>query len=87
MRATFPQRSAGDADPLCWIEHTGTPNVMHAEPILIETIAGIQNVLGADLNHTVVERAVIGLLFTGVKLSTGVAGAWQTDACRPGPNR
>lgn len=51
---------------------------MHAEPILTETIAGIQNILSADLNHIVVERAVIGLFFTGVKLSTGVAGACAT---------
>jgi uncharacterized protein len=51
---------------------------MHAEPILTETIAGIQNILSADLNHIVVERAVIGLFCTGVKLSTGVAGACAT---------
>jgi uncharacterized protein (DUF4213/DUF364 family) len=51
---------------------------MHAEPILTETIAGIQNMLSADLNHIVVERAVIGLFFTGVKLSTGAAGACAT---------
>ena len=51
---------------------------MHSEPILTETIAGIQNILSADLNHIVVERAVIGLFFTGVKLSTGVAGACAT---------
>jgi uncharacterized protein len=51
---------------------------MHAEPILTETITGIQSMLGADLNHIVVERAVIGLFFTGVKLSTGVAGACAT---------
>ncbi len=51
---------------------------MHAEPILTETIAGIQSILGADLNQIVVERAVIGLFFTGVKLSAGVAGACAT---------
>lgn len=51
---------------------------MHAGPILTETIAGIQSILSADLNHIVVERAVIGLFFTGVKLSTGVAGACAT---------
>jgi uncharacterized protein len=51
---------------------------MHSEPILTETIAGIQNILSADLNNIVVERAVIGLFFTGVKLSTGVAGACAT---------
>lgn len=51
---------------------------MPTEPILTETIAGIQHTLGADLDHIVVERAVIGLFFTGVKLSSGDAGACAT---------
>jgi uncharacterized protein (DUF4213/DUF364 family) len=51
---------------------------MPIEPILAETIAGIQRTLGADLDHIVIERAVIGLFFTGVKLSTGAAGACAT---------
>lgn len=51
---------------------------MPTEPILAETIAGIQRTLGSDLDHIAVERAVIGLFFTGVKLDTGVAGACAT---------
>ncbi len=51
---------------------------MQTEPILAETVAGIQRILGADLDHIVVERAVIGLFFTGVKLNTGIAGACAT---------
>jgi uncharacterized protein len=34
--------------------------------------------LGAELDHIAVERAVVGLFFTGVKLDTGVAGACAT---------
>jgi uncharacterized protein len=51
---------------------------MQTEPILIETIARIQDILGADLDCITVERAVIGLFFTGVKLNTGVTGACAT---------
>ena len=51
---------------------------MQTEPILAETAAGIQRILGADLDRIVIERAVIGLFFTGVKLNTGVAGACAT---------
>jgi uncharacterized protein (DUF4213/DUF364 family) len=51
---------------------------MRTEPILAETVAGIQRILGADLDRIVVERAVIGLFFTGVKLNTGIAGACAT---------
>jgi uncharacterized protein (DUF4213/DUF364 family) len=51
---------------------------MQTEPILAETIAGIRDVLGAELDRITVERAVIGLFFTGVKLNTGIAGACAT---------
>jgi uncharacterized protein len=51
---------------------------MQTEPILAETVAGIQRILGADLDHIVIERAVIGLFLTGVKLNTGIAGACAT---------
>ena len=51
---------------------------MSTEPILAETIAGIQRTLGGDLDHIAVDRAVIGLFFTGVKLDTGIAGACAT---------
>jgi uncharacterized protein len=51
---------------------------MPIEPILAETIAGIQRTLGTDLDRIALERAVIGLFFTGVKLDSGVAGACAT---------
>ncbi|MGH7094973.1 MAG: Rossmann-like domain-containing protein [Stellaceae bacterium] len=46
--------------------------------ILGETIAAIDTILGAELDHITIDRAVIGLFFTGVKLSTGHAGACAT---------
>lgn len=49
-----------------------------ATTILEETIAAIGDILGAELDHITIERAVIGLFFTGVKLSTGHAGACAT---------
>jgi uncharacterized protein len=51
---------------------------MQTEPILTETIASIQDILGADLDRITVERAVVALFFTGVKLDTGVTGACAT---------
>ena len=51
---------------------------MQTEPILTETIASIQDILGAHLDRITVERAVVGLFFTGVKLDTGVTGACAT---------
>ena len=46
--------------------------------ILAETIATIGTILGPELDEITVERAVVGLFFTGVKLSNGVAGASAT---------
>ena len=46
------------------------------KPILRETLAAISEILGPEL--LTVERAVIGLFFTGVKLSNGIAGACAT---------
>lgn len=43
-------------------------------PILTETVRQIEDVLGADLNNLTVERAVLGLFFSGVKLSNGSGG-------------
>jgi uncharacterized protein len=58
--------------------------------ILNETIAGVTDILGRELGGIVVERAVIGLFFTGVKLTGGVAGTSATprdaipgDVCCP----
>jgi uncharacterized protein (DUF4213/DUF364 family) len=46
--------------------------------ILRETLAAISEILGPALDGLTVERAVVGLFFTGVKLSNGVAGACAT---------
>ncbi len=46
--------------------------------ILAETIATIGAILGPELDTIVVDRAVVGLFFTGVKLSTGSAGCCAT---------
>jgi uncharacterized protein len=46
--------------------------------ILAETIAAVTEILGPELDEIAVERAVIGLFFTGVKLTTGHAGACAT---------
>jgi uncharacterized protein len=46
--------------------------------ILSETITAIGAILDKELDDITVERAVVGLFFTGVKLSNGVAGACAT---------
>ena len=46
--------------------------------ILEETIARIGEILGPELDEITIERAVVGLFFTGVKLSNGTAGASAT---------
>ncbi len=58
--------------------------------ILNETIGCVTDILGRELEGITVERAVIGLFFTGVKLSAGVAGTCATprdagpaDICCP----
>lgn len=63
-------------------------------PILDETVAAVTEILGPDLDGIAIERAVIGLFFTGVKLTVGrgvaVAGSCATpreaipgDVCCP----
>lgn len=42
--------------------------------ILEETIAKVREIIGEELEHIVVERAVLGLFFSGVKLNTGHGG-------------
>jgi uncharacterized protein (DUF4213/DUF364 family) len=51
---------------------------MHDQTILAETIAGIEEIVADDLDRICVERAAIGLFFTGVKLDTGAVGACAT---------
>jgi uncharacterized protein (DUF4213/DUF364 family) len=46
--------------------------------ILNETLGLIRQILGPELDAITVERVVIGLFFTGVKLSNGTAGACAT---------
>jgi uncharacterized protein (DUF4213/DUF364 family) len=53
---------------------------MHSDSrtILGETIAAIGAILGPELADIVVERVVVGLFFTGVKLTNGSAGSCAT---------
>ena len=58
--------------------------------ILAETIARVTDILGPELDRMVIERAVLGLFYTGVKLSAGTAGTCATpreaipgDVCCP----
>ena len=66
--------------------HEGTPPT----GILAETIGRVTETLGRDLDGIVVERAVLGLFYTGVKLTAGTAGTCATpreaipgDVCCP----
>src|SRR3984893_16926979 len=47
-------------------------------PILHETLETIAETLGAERDRITVERAVVGVFFTGVKLDNGIAGACAT---------
>jgi uncharacterized protein (DUF4213/DUF364 family) len=60
---------------LCY-KHRGIDVVNSS--ILTETVAAVTDILGPELDGIAVERAVIGLFFTGVKLTTGHAGACAT---------
>ena len=51
---------------------------MPASTLLSETIDRIATCLGPDRDHLAVERVVVGLFFTGVKLSDGSTGACAT---------
>jgi uncharacterized protein (DUF4213/DUF364 family) len=46
--------------------------------ILDDTIATIGAVLGSELERIMIDRVVVGLFFTGVKLDNGIAGASAT---------
>jgi uncharacterized protein len=46
--------------------------------ILGETIAAIGAILGPELDEIIVERVVVGLFFTGVKLTNGSTGSCAT---------
>lgn len=51
---------------------------MSSNGILDETIAAIRDGLADEISDIKVERAVVGLFFSGVKLSTGHVGACAT---------
>src|SRR6516165_4955909 len=53
-------------------------NFMPGSGILAETIAAIQDIAADEIGTVTIERAVVGLFFTGVKLSTGHVGACAT---------
>src|ERR1700685_624642 len=53
-------------------------NPLPPNGILAETVVAVTDILGTALDDIAVERAPIGLFFTGVKLSTGHAGACAT---------
>lgn len=53
---------------------TMTTAIRTGDEILQETVVRIGDALGGELNTLRVERAVIGLFFTGVKLSNGMGG-------------
>jgi len=46
--------------------------------ILADTIAATRAILGPELDRIAVERVVVGLFFTGVKLDSGFCGACAT---------
>jgi uncharacterized protein (DUF4213/DUF364 family) len=59
---------------------SGSRTVMQTNnsSILCETIAKIGAILGAELDEITIDRAVVGLFFTGVKLNNGTAGTSAT---------
>src|ERR1700758_458676 len=57
------------------------PDAILPRGILDQTIAGVTDILGDNLGRVVVERAVLGLFFTGVKLSVGPDGVAIAGSC------
>lgn len=53
---------------------------MRKPTLLDETISVIETILGARVNDVTIERAVVGLFFTGIKLSSGHVGTCATPA-------
>lgn len=51
---------------------------MRSNEILAETIATIQDIESDEIETIAIECVVVGLFFTGVKLSTGHVGACAT---------
>jgi uncharacterized protein (DUF4213/DUF364 family) len=63
---------------LCYNAAESNEGHVMQSTILAETVAAVTDILGPEIDEISVERAVIGLFFTGVKLSTGHAGACAT---------
>ncbi len=57
------------------------PNATPPGSILAETIGRVTDILGPELDGIAVERAVVGLFFTGVKLSAGQDGVHSAGTC------
>ena len=53
---------------------TETGSLSRPGSILTEIIQEIQEILGSDFDSITIERVVIGIFFTGVKLSDGSCG-------------
>jgi hypothetical protein len=62
--------------------------------IVAEAVAGICDILGAELDRIMIERAVVRLVFTGIKQDIGVVDAcatplrlfrWQSSDSLAGP--
>jgi len=51
---------------------------MSSSGVLAETVETIQDIGSKEIATIMIERAVVGLFFTGVKLSTGHVGACAT---------
>jgi uncharacterized protein len=51
---------------------------IQSSSILRETIAAMRGIIGSELDEIEIERVVVGLFFTGVKLSNGAAGTSAT---------
>jgi uncharacterized protein (DUF4213/DUF364 family) len=57
---------------------SGTAMQTENGSILDQTITTIGAILGPELDQITIERAVVGLFFTGVQLSNGIAGSSAT---------
>jgi len=57
------------------------PSAILPNGILNQTIAGVTDILGREVERIAIERAVIGLFFTGVKLTAGPNGIPTAGTC------
>jgi uncharacterized protein (DUF4213/DUF364 family) len=71
---TRPAQVAEIKSSYCERVHTAMEIYMDSDDIIQETIQHIREVLGGDLAELTVDRAALGLFFSGVKLNTGHGG-------------